>query len=99
MSHTRTRTIAGNLLVYHGKHGDHYWLVDTPERYDAALKAMFDFMDEMGYYRDAGARNNAILAAARGGDMQYIKGIVESHNGYEYESWDIETAADATEEE
>jgi hypothetical protein len=38
-----------------------------------------------------------ILLAARGGELKYIKDILESHNGYEYESWDIEKAEDATE--
>ena len=23
------------FLIYHGKHGDEYWLVDTPERLEA----------------------------------------------------------------
>ena len=31
--------MSGNLLVYHGKHSDHYWLIDTPARHDAAMVA------------------------------------------------------------
>ncbi len=87
----------GNLLVYHGKHSDCYWLVDTQARYDAAMVALFNLLDEYGYYRSKVDRFNVILLAARGGELKYIKDILESHNGYEYESWDIEKAEDATE--
>jgi len=86
-----------NLLVYHGKHSDHYWLIDTPARHDAAMVALFNLMDEYGYYRNLGARNNAILSAARGGDLKYIKHLLNACASHEYQSWEIETAKDATE--
>jgi len=88
----------GNLLVYHGKHSDHYWLVDTEARYDAAMVSLFQLLDEFGCYE--GLSNKKFLEAlakARAGDIKYVKAIFESHNGYEYESWEIENAEDATE--
>ena len=29
------------ILIYHGKYGDKYWLADTPELLNAALKQLF----------------------------------------------------------
>jgi len=77
------------ILVYHGKHGDQYWLVDTPERLAAAMRALFADLDDWGCYVDEPAD---LLAAARGGDMRAVKRILESRNGCEYEGWDIEDA-------
>ena len=90
--------MSGNLLVYHGKHGDHYWLIDTPARHDAARVALFQLLDEYGvYFGINNAKFNQALELACGGDLKFIRAILESHNGYEYESWDIEYAEDATE--
>ena len=43
------------ILIYHGKHGDDYYLVDTPERLEAALQRLFQQLDDWGCY-DEGAR-------------------------------------------
>lgn len=90
--------MSGNLLVYHGKHSDHYWLIDTPARHDAAMVALFQLLDEFGCYHSIDNKKCLeALAVARSGNLKFIKAILESHNGYEYESWDIEYAEDATE--
>lgn len=81
-----------NILIYHGKYGDQYWLVDTPARREAAMRALFNLMDGMGMYDDENERFQTTLAAARGCDAVAIKAILESRNGYEYEQWDIEHA-------
>ena len=40
------------ILVYHGKHEDQYWLADTPERLEAALRRLFTELDELGCYAE-----------------------------------------------
>lgn len=51
------------LLIYHGKHGDEYWLADTPAWLEAAQRQLFKRLDEWGCYEDGevarnrGARN------------------------------------------
>jgi hypothetical protein len=79
------------ILVWNGPNGDQYWLADTPARRDAAMKALFTLMDEMGYYAD-GEVSQRWLDAARAGDMPYIRAVLDSRRRHEYESWDMETA-------
>jgi hypothetical protein len=79
-----------NVLVYHGKHGDEYWIVDTPGRVVGAVKALFKLLDDMGCYEESGnQRFNRLLAEARSENLPCIQAILESRNGYEYESWDL----------
>jgi hypothetical protein len=79
-----------DILIYHGKHGDQYWLVDTPARMNLAMKALFQQLDDMGCYEED-VRFDVLDNARRGG-MQCIKAILESRCGYEYESWDTDIA-------
>lgn len=83
-----------NILIYRGKYGDEYYLVDTPERLDAALRQLFKQLDDSGCYQDGSARACDMLTKARAGDIRYIKAILDSRNGYEYEDWDIIQATD-----
>jgi hypothetical protein len=79
-----------DILVYHGKIAEQFWLVDTPARRDKAMQALFKQLDNWGVYHAAG--DVRYLAHARDGNIRAIKGLLEAHNGYEYESWDIEHA-------
>lgn len=79
-----------NVLVYHGKHGDEYWLVDTPERLQTAMRQLFQMLDEWHCYENS----EEGVAAARAGDAKAIKWILMRHAGYEYEGWDIIEATD-----
>lgn len=81
------------ILIYHGKYGDQYWLVDTPERLEAAQRGLFAQLDEWGCYESDG-ESNVMLEAARGGDIRYIRHFLEARRDYEYEGWDIEQAID-----
>ena len=81
------------ILVYHGKHGDQYWLADTPERLEAALRKLFAELDELGCYAEDEIRS-LTLAKAREGDARCIRHVLESHKRYEYEGWDLEEVYD-----
>jgi hypothetical protein len=78
------------ILIYHGKYGDEYWLADTPERLNAALQQLFQRLDEWHCYED----DEEGLAEARAGNPKAIRWILDRHNGYEYEGWDLEEATD-----
>ncbi len=78
-----------NILIYHGKHGDEYWLADTPERFRAAMRKLFTMLDEMGCYED-----DPGLEQARNGDHRFICHILQARNRYEYEGWDLEEVSD-----
>lgn len=78
-----------DILVYHGKHSDEYYLVDTPKRLEAAQRRLFEQLDQWGYYEDEDIRH---LTAARDGDIQAICGILQSRTHCEYEEWEIEEA-------
>ena len=94
MAEMRRRDENLNLLVHHGKHGRTYWLVDTPERRNAAFRELFTLLDECGCYDEND--DKAFLKAARAGDPEAIRDLLEIHRPYEYEQWDLEWAADAT---
>lgn len=81
------------VLIYHGKYGDEYWLVDTPERLEAAQRKLFAQLDEWGCYEEGEDH----LTEARAGDAKAIRWILEIHQRYEYEGWDIEEAFDPCE--
>lgn len=74
------------MLAYRGKHGDQYWLADTPTRAVQARKTLFRQLDGMGYYED----DEDNLEQARAGNVQAIEIILDRHNGYEYENWRYE---------
>jgi hypothetical protein len=78
------------ILVYFGKHGDEYFLVDTPERLEAALRYLFKLFDEWGCYSD----DEEDIVEARAGNARAIRWVLERHCDYEYEEWRIETALD-----
>jgi hypothetical protein len=78
-----------NILVYHGKHGDQYWLIDSRRRRNGAFQALFNQLDQCGYYADEDPEQ---LALARSGNTQAIAGILHSRQCCEYETWEIEYA-------
>ena len=78
-----------NILVYRGKHGDQFWLADTPERMDAAQRELFKQLDDLHCYSAYDRQLQRTLVHARDGDIQAIRSVLNSRNGCEYESWDI----------
>ena len=81
------------ILIYHGKYGDQYWLADTPERLETALRRLFTELDELGCYAEDEVRS-LTLVKAREGDARSIRHILERHKSFEYENWDLEEAYD-----
>ena len=81
------------ILIHHGKHGNQYWLADTPERLEAALRKLFTELDELGCYAENEFRSRTLIKA-REGDAHCIRLILESRKGCEYEDWDLEEAYD-----
>lgn len=79
-----------SILVYHGKHGDEYWLADTPERLEAAQRQLFKRLDGWHCYDS----DEEGVTEARAGDIRAIRWLLNRHNGYEYEGWGIEQATD-----
>lgn len=73
------------ILVYQGKHGDQFWLADTPTRAAQAREILFRQLDEMGCYED-----DEGLEEARAGNIRAIAIILDQRNGYEYEGWRYE---------
>lgn len=69
------------ILIYHGRHGDKYWLADTSERLEAAMRKLFAQFDEWGCYE--GDENG--IAKARAGDLRVIKCILQRRQDREYE--------------
>lgn len=81
------------ILIYHGKHGDQYWLADTSERLDAAMRKLFTELDELGGYAEDEIRS-LTLEKAREGDARSIRHVLESRKSREYETWDLGEAVD-----
>lgn len=77
-----------DILIYSGKYGDQYWLVDTPQRLEGAQRALFQQLDENGCY----GYDQRCIREARYGDIQAIRYILEERRSCEYEYWDIEKA-------
>ncbi len=75
------------ILIHHGKHGDSFWLADTPIRAAQAREALFNMLDEQGYYE---LDEEELLEKARAGDKRAIEIILDSRQGCEYESWEYE---------
>ena len=78
------------ILIYHGKYGDEYWLADTPERLEAAMRKLFARLDEWHCYED----DEEGIAEARAGNIRAIKWVLQRRQDYEYEGWDLEEAID-----
>jgi hypothetical protein len=79
-----------SILVYHGKHSNEHYLVDTPARLEAAQRRLFEQLDQWGCYED----NEEDVTEARAGDIRAIRWLLDRHSGYEYEGWDIREAID-----
>ncbi len=79
------------ILIYHGKHGDEYWLADTDKQVNAAMRKLFTRLDEWGCYVED-KTHSLTLAKAREGDPRCIRHILESRRDCEYEGWDLEEA-------
>jgi GTP cyclohydrolase I len=78
------------ILIYHGKHGDEYWLADTPERLEAAMNELFARLDNWGCYE----HDEENVAEARDGDIEATNRVLTRHRDYEYEGWELEEAVD-----
>lgn len=84
------------ILIYHGKHGDEYWLADTEEQLNAAMFRLFTILDELQCYVED-EHHSLTLRMARTGNAKCVRAILEEHRGYEYEGWDLEEATDPIE--
>lgn len=82
------------FLIYFGKHGNEYWLADTPERLEAALRKLFTRLDEWGCYESGNLGEPDWLDKARAGDLKSIRWLLEVRQDYEYERWELEEAVD-----
>jgi len=78
------------ILIYHGKHGNQHWLADTDERLNAALRILFQQLDEWGCYDDSVEG----IHEARVGNIGTIKRILTRRSACEYEEWDLEEVVD-----
>ncbi len=75
------------ILIHHGKHGDSFWLADTLVRAAQAREALFNMLDEQGFYE---IDEEGVMENARAGDEGAIEIILDSRRGCEYEDWDYE---------
>lgn len=80
--------MSADILVYSGKYDHQYWLVDTPQRLEGAQRALFQQLDENGFY----GYDQRYIREARNGDIRAIRYILEERRSCEYEYWDIEKA-------
>ena len=80
------------ILVYEGKYGQVLWLADSRPQVNAAMRQLFDMLDEDGCYID-----DEGLEAARAGEHMAIYRILKARQDYEYETWRIVYATDPTE--
>jgi len=80
------------ILVYHGKYGREYWVVDTQAQMNAALEALFNQLDGYGFYADI--EDDDDLAPARAGNLKDIFSILSRRIHCEYERWEIVEAID-----
>lgn len=83
------------ILIYHGKHGDEYYLADTNTRLAAAKQQIFQMLDQWDCYSDIDEKR---LTAARDGDPRAIHSILIERQDCEYEGWETVIATDATQE-
>lgn len=73
------------ILIYHGRGGDIYWLADTSFHRTCARKALFNYLDHMGCYD---SRAGTMFDEARKGNATAVTMVLEKYRGFEYESWD-----------
>lgn len=78
-----------NILIYHGKHGNQYWVVDTEARLAHAEWELFQVLDDLGCYDDAEAEEAHWVTAARSGSSWCARKLFDAHNSREYECWEI----------
>ena len=81
------------ILIYHGKHGDEYWLADTPQQLNAAMFRLFAILDGQQCYVEDEHRSFT-LRMARMGNAQCVRAMLELHRDYEYEGWELKEVVD-----
>ena len=77
------------LIAHEGKHGIIYWQAADRQQVNAALRALFDMLDEQGCYED-----DEGLDAARAGEHSAIYRILKARQDCEYEKWEVIYAID-----
>ncbi len=75
------------IIIYHGKHGDVFWLADTRLRAAEARKKLFRQLDKNGCYAREGIN---LLGSAREGDDRAIEIILLERAYCAYERWEYE---------
>jgi hypothetical protein len=76
------------MIAYEGKHGIRYWLADTEEQLCAALKLLFELLDDLGCFSSL----DDDLPAARKGDQKAIRRILRTRQVNE--TWEVCYAID-----
>lgn len=82
------------ILVYPDIAGDIYWLAETEEQLSAALTQLFQLLDEQGHYMEV--RSDAIYIAAKSGDFDCVKQVLEHGKHCEYPGWKFASIVDPT---
>lgn len=81
------------ILVYHGAHGDEYYLANTHEKRAAARQHIFMRLDAAGCYDDD---DKELVELARSGSCWAINSLLCQHCDREYERWSYEYALDCS---
>ncbi len=79
------------ILAHEGKHGIQYWVIDNREQVNAAMRALFNQLDDEGCYEE---EDEWTLSAARKGDHGAIYKILKARQDAEYEKWEVIFAID-----
>lgn len=74
------------ILRMRGKHGDSFWVINSPEEFLGALRAMIEVNHGYGYH----APDEPHLAGALAGVAADVLAFADSRSGAEYEEWYIE---------
>ena len=82
------------ILVYKGKDYDVYF--DATNSVGAAFLAMFDYVDDLGYYgEDWMPRHDwEQVKIARTGDQIAARDLLRRRSQHEYEGWSIESVVE-----
>jgi hypothetical protein len=79
-------------LVHQNKHTLVLWLATTPEMETAALRELFEYLDDYDTYcdlRGSGGPGERLYLAAKAGDDVALRTLLTSRAGrnFEYEAW------------
>lgn len=90
------------ILIHYWKHETVYYDASTDVKRNEALRDIFEFLQDAGYYEDIeetpegrqldlfsdAYSDYQIYQLALDGDIQFIKWVLYSRQEYEYERWE-----------